>query len=303
MRHITLFLLLAAVCLGNVAEHLQDISVTIQSKSRYSKSEGSGVLIVRKIDNENVTFVLTCAHVVDNVRNVTTSIMNGQTIKQVEFDQVDIVKELVEDGRKVGEIRMSADVIKYSDADKAHDLAVLMVRSRDFDKSSTRFHLNKTQPIIPIGTELYHVGSLLGQFGANSMTSGIMSQVGRIYGKVEFDQTTVTAFPGSSGGGVFLKDGTYIGMVVRGAGEGFNLIVPIRRLTQYLQDNEMMWLIDPNIKTPTLQEIESIPIERTPEEEKLSTDVKSAGTQMPSNIKKLPRVVTEVQILLNDQKQ
>ena len=48
------------------------------------------------------------------------------------------------------------------------------------------------------------------------MTTGIMSQVGRMLAlnsstKVLFDQTTVTAFPGSSGGGVFLTDGQYIG--------------------------------------------------------------------------------------------
>ena len=38
-----------------------------------------------------------------------------------------------------------------------------------------------------------------------------------------FDQTTCVAFPGSSGGGVFLKrdDPRYVGMLVRGAGEGF----------------------------------------------------------------------------------
>ncbi|HAT67623.1 MAG TPA: hypothetical protein DCS66_24005, partial [Flavobacteriaceae bacterium] len=60
-------------------------------------------------------------------------------------------------------------------------------------------------------TELYHVGSLLGQTGSNSMTRGIVSQVGRVLnlgsgdGTV-FDQTTVTAFPGSSGGGVFLSE-------------------------------------------------------------------------------------------------
>ena len=62
-----------------------------------------------------------------------------------------------------------------------------------------------------------------------------MSQVGRVLdlgsgGGTVFDQTTVTAFPGSSGGGVFLTDGKYVGMLVRGAGETFNLIVPVRRM-------------------------------------------------------------------------
>ena len=76
------------------------------------------------------------------------------------------------------------------------------------------------------------------------MTRGIVSQVGRVLslgtgdGTV-FDQTTVTAFPGSSGGGVFLsersgdKAGQYMGMLVRGAGETFNLIVPVRRMRSW----------------------------------------------------------------------
>jgi len=37
----------------------------------------------------------------------------------------------------------------------------------------------KGDEIVPIGTELFHVGSLLGQVGSNSMTRGIMSKVGR----------------------------------------------------------------------------------------------------------------------------
>ena len=212
-----------------VSEHLQNISVTIKSKSDYTESEGSGVLIVREIKGEKVTFVWTAAHVIDNLRSVREVINEeGQPRKVVEFKDPQVVKELVENGRRVGEIKMDAVVIKYSDADDGHDLALLMVRAKNYGQGSAEFFLNKKDSIVPIGTPLYHVGSLLGQTGANSMTSGIVSQVGRTLGKVEFDQTTVTAFPGSSGGGVFLEDGRYMGMLVRGAGEGFNLVVPVR---------------------------------------------------------------------------
>jgi hypothetical protein len=97
--------------------------------------------------------------------------------------------------------------------------------------------------------------------GANSMTSGIVSQVGRIKGKVEFDQTTVTAFPGSSGGGVYLTNGEYMGMLVRGAGENFNLIVPIRRMKKWAKESSLLWALDPKVKMPTLEELENIPVE------------------------------------------
>ena len=244
------------------AQFLQDISVTIKAQGGYSRSEGSGVLITRKMGDESVTFVWTCAHVVDNLRQV-RSVVNekGASVKVVEFNDAQIVKELVESGRRVGEIKMDAKVIKYSDFEHGQDLALLMVRAKDYGKSTARFHLNKEDQIIPIGTRLFHVGSLLGQMGANSMTTGIISQVGRVEDKVEFDQTTVTAFPGSSGGGVYLEDGTYVGMIARGAGEGFNLMVPIRRMTTWAKDNNIMWALDSKLKMPTLKEIQGISVE------------------------------------------
>jgi S1-C subfamily serine protease len=244
-----------------VADQLQDISVTIRAESGYQKSEGSGVLITREVEGEQVTFVWTAGHVVDNLRDVRTVIVDGNTKKLVEFEDVQIIKELVESGRRVGEIKMDAVVVKYSDADDGEDLALLMVRAKDYGKSGAKFYLDKEEDIIPIGTQLFHVGSLLGQMGANSMTSGIVSQVGRIHGKVEFDQTTVTAFPGSSGGGVYLQDGRYVGMVVRGAGENFNLIVPVRRMVRWAERHDIMWAIDPSVEMPSFKEIKDLPVE------------------------------------------
>ena len=48
-----------------------------------------------------------------------------------------------------------------------------------------------------------------------------------------FDQVTAVAFPGSSGGGMFLKaNGEYVGMLTQGVMklQGFNFIVPVRRI-------------------------------------------------------------------------
>ena len=251
----------------NVAEYLQNISVTIRAENQYGQSEGSGVLITREIEGEKVTFVWTCGHVIDTLRNVRTVIMRGTPTKVVEFPDVQIIKELIENGRRVGEIKMDSTVVTYSDADDGEELALLMVRAKDYGKNTAVFYLSDTVPVVPIGTELFHVGSLLGQMGANSMTSGIVSQVGRTYGKVEFDQTTVTAFPGSSGGGVYLRDGTYVGMIVRGAGEGFNLMVPVRRMARWAKEHDIMWALDPEVKVPTIEEINQLPIETTTKEE------------------------------------
>ena len=245
-----------------VAQHLQNISVTIKSKNGYNSSEGSGVLVVRQIGEDEVTFVWTAGHVVRNLREVREVITEtGQPRKVIEFKDAQIVREMVEGGRRVGEVKMDAQVIKYSNADTGHDLALLMVRAKNYGKDSSKFYLNDEDPIIPIGTNLYHVGSLLGQMGANSMTTGIVSQIGRTLEKMEYDQTTVTAFPGSSGGGVFLTDGKYVGMLVRGAGEGFNLIVPIRRMLGWAEKNDILWALDSGVDMPSLDGIDEIPVE------------------------------------------
>ena len=244
MKSLMLVILLASTAMSQVPDkdlyqHLQDVSVTVKSFA----GEGSGVIVTREValsngKKEKVNFVWTAAHVVDGLRSVRSVIKDGRPSKVVEFKDAQIVKELVEDGRRVGEIKMEAKIIKYSDSENGEDLALLMIRKKGFIDKTTTFHT--ADDPVPIGTELYHVGSLLGQIGSNSMTRGILSQVGRVLDLgtgdgVVFDQTSCPGFPGSSGGGVFLSErnkgheGHYVGMLVRGAGETFNLIVPVRR--------------------------------------------------------------------------
>ena len=154
-------------------QKLQDVSVTVKA----GRGEGSGVIITREVTvgdaKEKINFVWTAAHVVASLRSVRNTIEAGIPKKVVEFKDAQIVKELVEKGRRVGEIKMDAKVIKYSDADSGEDLALLLVRKRNFVDQNILFYPSNDP--IPVGTELYHVGSLLGQVGSNSMTRGIMS--------------------------------------------------------------------------------------------------------------------------------
>ena len=84
-----------------------------------------------------------------------------------------------------------------------------------------------------------------------------------------FDQTSCPGFPGSSGGGVFLSErtkgheGHYVGMLVRGAGETFNLIVPVRRMRKYAKSNGVLWALDQNAPTPSYEDILKLPVEGT----------------------------------------
>ena len=246
------------------ADYLQDVSVTIVSESNFSKGEGSGVVFSRTDkDGNTVNFVWTAAHVIDNLRQERKVIVGGAPKTLVEFKDAKILKVIRQNGRTVGRLEMDAEVVKYSDADDGHDLALLKVRKLNFIKDTVKFKLDNQIP--KLGTDLWHVGSLLGEMGSNSMTDGIYSQTGRLIKQLNkhvFDQTTVAAFPGSSGGGVFLKsDASYVGMLVRGAGETFNLIVPVRRMQDWCEKNKIMWALDPKVKLPTDEELAKIPVE------------------------------------------
>tara|TARA_R100000008_G_C3584491_1_gene171159 strand:- start:1867 stop:2856 length:990 start_codon:yes stop_codon:yes gene_type:complete len=279
-----LFALLLTSCLvfgaekpkkPTTAEHLQNVSVTIRSEGSFSNGEGSGVIFTRKdAEGNQVNFVWTAGHVIDNLRKERKTLIGGVSKTIVEFKDPMVVKEIRQDGRTVGRLQMDAEVLKYSDASDGHDLALLRVRKFNFVKDTVTFYLEEKIP--PLGSDLLHVGSLLGQQGANSMTDGIYSQHGRILKQINkriFDQTTCTAFPGSSGGGVYRKeDAKYVGMLVRGAGEGFNLIVPVRRVKEYCKQHKIMWALDPNEKMPSEEEIKKMPIENEPRTKKDKED-------------------------------
>jgi S1-C subfamily serine protease len=263
-----LFALVATVASAeDVSAYLQSISVTVTAKG----GAGSGVVFTRDVkdggETKKVNFVWTAAHVLEGLKSVRTFVDSDGSVKKfIEFQDAEIKKKIIEGGRTVGQLSLDAKVIKYSDAKTGDDLALLMVRKADFVHESLKFYADDEGAGLPLGSQLFHVGSLLGEDGSNSMTTGIMSQVGRTVSlsggsKVLFDQTTVTAFPGSSGGGVFTTDGRYIGMLVRGAGETFNLIVPVRRMRAWAESENLVWAMDPKVEAPSLGEIEKMAVE------------------------------------------
>ncbi len=264
---LTLISLAVAPALASVPDDLQRVSVTIKA----GDAQGSGTLVTRQIGEDTVTFVWTAAHVVDGLRTTRTVVTPQGTSKiLVEYRDAEIVQERQQAGRRVGEVKYDCKIVKVSDADYGEDLAVLMVRCKGAYPLSAcaKFHPDINY-IPPIGVDLSHCGSLLGQFGANSYTTGVLSQTGRTLAmkganvKV-FDQVTAVDFPGSSGGGMFLKaNGEYIGMLTQGVMklQGFNFIVPVRRIHAWAKAAKIEWAIDPNAEMPTLKEIDAIPVE------------------------------------------
>lgn len=235
----------------DVPQYLQDIAVTI----RAATSEGSGAIRQTK---DGQVWIWTCGHVVRSLRKERES-PDHKTI--IEFDDAKVVQVQTEDGRKVGESNFDAEVIRYSDGDHGADLALLRLRTKKFKPAaSVKFYMDKTIPAV--GAELLHCGSLLGTLGSNSITNGIVSQRGRVLNGVIYDQTNCATFPGSSGGIVSLKkDGRYIGMLVRGAGESFGLYIPIRRMREWAKKVGVEFAIDDSLPVPTNELLKKKPID------------------------------------------
>ena len=264
---LTLIALAAAPAMAGIPDDLQKVSVTIKA----GRAQGSGTLVTRQVRDDTVSFIWTAAHVVDGLRTTRTVVTPEGTPRiLVEYMDAEIVQERQQDGRRVGEVKYDCKVIKVSDADYGEDLAVLMVRCNGAYPANVcaKFHKDPNY-IPPIGVDLSHCGSLLGQFGANSYTTGVLSQTGRTLpmkgANVRvFDQVTTVSFPGSSGGGMYLKDsGEYIGMLTQGVIQlqGFNFIVPVRRIHAWAKASKVEWAIDPTVPLPSLKEIDAIPVE------------------------------------------
>jgi hypothetical protein len=239
-----------------VVDHLQTVAVTVKCER---KGSGSGIVKTRQRGKEYVSFVWTAAHVVEGLRK-TREIVDGKTGSKktiIEFEDPKVIQVLVEDGRTLGKLEVDARVIRYNSEE---DFALLRVRRKNFMIDSVKFYLKDEIP--HIGNGLIHVGSLLGIEGSNSLTTGIISQIGRLdEGKV-FDQTTCTAFPGSSGGGVYLQsDGSLVGMILRGRSETFNFMAPVRRIAKWAKSAKVEWAIDDNIPLPSDKELDEMIVE------------------------------------------
>ncbi len=242
MKYFLTLLFLPLFCLAGAIspEALQNLSVTVHSGG----AQGSGVLVTR--DGKN--YVLTAGHVVDDVRKVQrfTDNATGESKKFTQFEPVTVVREIIRDGRSIGKTSIEAEVIAYSSSDYGDDLALLKLRDPITTDSAVFY---KGSSIPGTGTPVSHVGSFLGQDGSNSFSEGKVSQIGRTLHDHVFDQTSCTAFPGSSGGGVWITEtGEYIGTLVRGAGETFNLIVPIRRIKEWAKKQGVEFIFDEGAK-------------------------------------------------------
>lgn len=239
----------------DVPSYLQDISVTVKT----NRGTGSGTIIKK----DHQTFILTAAHVVESARKEREIVKDGEKKTLVEFDDVEIMQLHFEGDRIVGQTIMKCEVIHYSNADHYDDVAVLRVRQSDYGTKSAVFGPKDASP--SLGDEARHVGSFLGEDGANSYSEGNVSQIGRIINGKRFNQIAIVAFPGSSGGAVTFKSGSYMGMLTMGMQinfvplSGFSYITPLSRLYEWAERTNFTWLFNndpvPELKKLTLEDL------------------------------------------------
>jgi S1-C subfamily serine protease len=214
--------------------------VALQTTScmvRATGGNGTGVLVTRQVGSATRTYVWTAAHVVSDNRQPDGT-----------FTTVKIIQEFRTEGKLTGRSEVGARVIRYSSSEGGEDLALLEIDQPDFRPLtvSAKFYRGA---VLAVGTPLVHIGCVRGLY--NSASEGIVSQTDRKFDGKVFDQTTVMGYPGSSGGGVYLRDGRCMGLLVQGVGPGLNFVVPIRRMETWAKAQNLEWAIDPNAVMPS----------------------------------------------------
>lgn len=239
---------------SNVIHSILTASVCVKAEG----GSGSGVCF----HNGPHAFIWTDAHVVDTSLKVANTFdpKTGRKVPRVRFADVELLQEDFADGRKVGYSAVYARVIRYSER---HDIAVLKPYKK-WPAVSVEFAQAVTAP----GTPLWHVGSMQGARGVNSLSAGHFSTAGRLRHKFKleelddpilYDQISLTGLPGSSGGGVFLKDGRCVGLITEFIGPnqtfGAMLLSPARRLAEFARENKCVWALDANVPVPVADDV------------------------------------------------
>ncbi len=173
-----------------------------------------------------------------------------------------------------------AFVVRY---DSEHDLALLLVHQKGYGATSVKF----SSGVPKEGDGLWHVGNMRGRPGDGSVSEGVVAGIGRLRkgfkpsdtrGKHVFDQYSIIAHKGSSGGGVFSKDtGECVGLCSQfltadddGFSHGSLLAVPARRIREYAKSAKVEYAVDDTIKSPSREEIKASTV--TTSEVKLPAD-------------------------------
>jgi S1-C subfamily serine protease len=191
---------------------------------RASDGQGSGVVVERHNSKGTRVFVWTANHVVEK------------------DSEVEIHKAIRTEGHRVGEAIFKAKVIGR---DVARDVAVLWVDAPAGYFRAAEFASDEP---LKVGTPLTHVGNAHGNAFEDSVSTGILSQIGLHpdgWPWVLTDQGAFAATFGCSGGPVFRQsDREVVGLLVGGVvGSGYINFVPVRIISEFANGNGYSWAV------------------------------------------------------------
>jgi S1-C subfamily serine protease len=225
---------------------------------RTEKAGGSGTIIASLPDSQHegeyLNFVLTNHHVVDDAiktrddwdsllkRNIRKEFLSPVTVEM--FDYVHLSKVDSSDSYR-------AEIVAY---DKHHDIALLRVDSPRKVEHVARLYPKGKERDIKLFTPVWTVGaSLLHEPFANP---GYITYLSEIIDDQLYWMSNANSIFGNSGGAVFLAETReFIGIPARitglQLGFGFDVVtwmgffVPISRIYQFLEEQELQFLYDP----------------------------------------------------------
>lgn len=178
--------------------------------------QGSGVLLTLEGD----WYVLTCQH-------VATRASKGKN----EWHPIYLSQRTLYNGKEYLWAKVSATVIGE---DKEADLA--LARLDGPPPASWQAATLAPGDVPDVGTPVFHCGSPTGMQGLGTVTSGIVSAVGRVEAGGLYDQCSAPTFGGSSGGMIAdARTGELLGILSRGPGETFSKYVPARVIHEFLK--------------------------------------------------------------------
>lgn len=265
-RPIIIFLLLFLVfyispCKGEdlveVIKKAKETAVTIVTEIKViNKADGkerpsipvvscSGILISKEDQN----FALTVAHpfIIPNTVVAIRSVIDtfGDYTTHPETSVVQVTKD--PSFKDIKEKVLTVPLI----VDHENDCAVLLLKRKITDVKIT-FEDRVLNP----GETVYAVSSPFGIDGHDTITTGVVSYINRESFSEDnqkedvLDELSLIANSGSSGGGVFLQDRSYVGLL-KGIGffdgEKYPLVsymIPTRDIKKWLESNGMLWLIN-----------------------------------------------------------
>ena len=250
MRTLLILMALASPAIAQLPEKPADVipytmEVTVYLES--ASGSGSGTIYTRN----DKDYVLSCAHVVEKSRIERKVIKDGQEITLVEFEPIQVSKYYIENGEVVGKNTVFGRVVKYSNDDFGYDLSLIELDKHDVFVKGAVLYSGEN---LPVGDEIYHVGSLYGDTGYNSFSRSYISQYGRKIGRRSYIQTACTVAPGSSGGPLFTTKGEQYGVVVMRsqADATMNFSVPYTDVRSWLKRAGALWVVDESVPVAEL---------------------------------------------------